>query len=33
MARFLYRLAPTGMLDGRRATTHWRFAGDVARLQ
>ena len=27
----IYGLAPTGLLDGRRVTTHWRFAGDVAR--
>lgn len=27
----LYALAPTGLLDGRRVTTHWRFAADVAR--
>jgi transcriptional regulator GlxA family with amidase domain len=27
----IYGLAPTGLLDGRRVTTHWRFADDVAR--
>src|SRR3954464_2500572 len=27
----IYGLAPTGLLDGRNATTHWRFAADVAR--
>jgi transcriptional regulator GlxA family with amidase domain len=27
----IYGLAPSGLLDGRRATTHWRFAADVAR--
>jgi transcriptional regulator GlxA family with amidase domain len=26
----IYGLAPTGLLDGRRVTTHWRFASDVA---
>lgn len=26
-----YILAATGLLDGRRVTTHWRFAGDLAR--
>lgn len=27
----IYGLAATGLLDGRRVTTHWRFAQDVAR--
>ena len=27
----IYALAPTGLLDGRAVTTHWRFAHDVAR--
>jgi transcriptional regulator GlxA family with amidase domain len=27
----IYGLAPTGLLDGREVTTHWRYAGDVAR--
>lgn len=27
----IYALAPTGLLDGRKVTTHWRFAHDVAR--
>src|SRR5207248_11082887 len=27
----IYTLAPTGLLDGRAVTTHWRFADDVAR--
>lgn len=27
----IYALATSGLLDGRRVTTHWRFAADVAR--
>jgi transcriptional regulator GlxA family with amidase domain len=27
----IYALAATGLLDGRRTATHWRFAEDVAR--
>ena len=27
----IYPFARSGLLDGRRATTHWRFARDVAR--
>ena len=27
----IYGLAPTGLLDGRLVTTHWRFARDVAK--
>ena len=26
----IYGLAPTGLLDGLRVTTHWKFAADVA---
>ena len=26
----IYGLAPSGLLDGRRATTHWCFAADIA---
>lgn len=26
----LYGVAPAGLLDGRRVTTHWRFAADAA---
>lgn len=26
----IYGLAPSGLLDGMRVTTHWRFAADVA---
>jgi transcriptional regulator GlxA family with amidase domain len=28
----IYAVARSGLLDGRRVTTHWRFAQDVARL-
>lgn len=28
----IYALAPTGFLDGRKVTTHWRFTGEIARL-
>ena len=27
----IYALAESGLLDGRKVTTHWRFAADVAR--
>ena len=27
----IYGVAPTGLLDGREVTTHWRYANDVAR--
>ena len=27
----IYALARTGLLDGRKVTTHWRFADDLAR--
>ena len=27
----IYAVAPTGLLDGREVTTHWRYANDVAR--
>lgn len=27
----IYGVAPTGLLDGRRVTTHWAFAADVAK--
>jgi transcriptional regulator GlxA family with amidase domain len=27
----IYMVGPTGLLDGRTVTTHWRFAADVAR--
>jgi len=26
----IYGIAPSGLLDGRRVTTHWKFAKDVA---
>ena len=26
----IYGVAPTGLLDGRRVTTHWKYAADVA---
>ena len=26
----IYGIAPSGLLDGRKVTTHWRFAADVA---
>src|SRR5579862_3843913 len=26
----IYGIAPTGLLDGRRVTTHWKFARDLA---
>ena len=28
----IYPLANTGLLDGRTVTTHWRYAGDIARV-
>ena len=27
----IYGVAPTGLLDGREVTTHWRYANEVAR--
>lgn len=27
----IYGLAPTGLMNGRKVTTHWRFASEVAR--
>lgn len=27
----IYALAPTGLLDGKRVTTHWQYAADLAR--
>jgi transcriptional regulator GlxA family with amidase domain len=31
MSAGIYGVAPTGLLDGREVTTHWRFASDLAR--
>ena len=28
----IYGVAPTGLLDGRKVTTHWKFAADLAEL-
>jgi transcriptional regulator GlxA family with amidase domain len=30
MCTGLYGLAPSGLVDGRRVTTHWNFAADIA---
>jgi transcriptional regulator GlxA family with amidase domain len=27
----IFGVAPTGLLDGREVTTHWRYANDAAR--
>jgi transcriptional regulator GlxA family with amidase domain len=27
----IYGVAPTGLLDGRKVTTHWKFASDLAK--
>jgi transcriptional regulator GlxA family with amidase domain len=27
----IYALAPTGLLDGRRVTTHWRYTSEIAK--
>jgi transcriptional regulator GlxA family with amidase domain len=27
----IYALAPTGLLNGRRVTTHWRYTGEIAK--